>query len=146
MPVRPIPDNTSTVIPYLVVSNAGRLIDFLKQAFDAKEMHRSSMPDGSVMHAHVRIGDSSVMLGQAPAGKSPMVSMLYVYVTDVDAVYRRALDAGASAMAPVADQFYGDRAGSLKDPAGNEWWIATHKQDLSEEELARRAKAAKQKR
>ncbi|HET6251655.1 MAG TPA: VOC family protein [Tepidisphaeraceae bacterium] len=139
MPIKPIPDGTSTVIPYFLAADAAGLIEFLKQVFAAQEKHRTEMPNGKVMHAHLRIGDSSVMLGQAPPGKAPMSAMIYTYVDDVDAVYKRAIAAGATSINEPADQFYGDRVGAVTDPAGNQWWIATHKEDVSEEEIARRA-------
>jgi PhnB protein len=141
MPVKPIPDGYHTVTPYLIVQGVAGLIDFLKQAFDAKEEHRTAMPDGTVMHAQVRIGDSAVMMGQAPGAHTPMPSAIYLYVPDADAVYRRALAAGATSIMEPADQFYGDRNAGVKDPSGNHWWIATHKEDVSPEELQKRAEA-----
>ena len=143
MAVKPIPDGHSTVIPYLCVSDVASLIEFLKKTFDAKEMYRTTLPNGTIMHAHVHIGESSVMMGQAPPDYKTTQGMLYVYVTDVDAVYRRALEAGATSVADLVDQFYGDRVGAVKDPSGNQWWIATHKEDVPEDELARRAMAAR---
>ena len=147
MAVKPIPDGFHTVTPYLVVDGASKLIDFLKQAFHAQEVHRNSGPDGSVMHAQVRIGDSMVMLADAVGEHKAMPTAIYLYVTDTDRLYKRALDAGATSMGAPADQFYGDRSGGVKDPSGNHWWIATHKEDVSPEEMAKRAEAAmKQKR
>ena len=142
MPVKPIPDGFHTVTPYLVVPGVPRLIEFLKQAFDAKEMHHSTRPDGTVMHAQVRIGDSVVMMGEAIGEFGPMPAMIYLYVTDVDAVYQRALRAGGVSIMEPTDMFYGDRNGGLKDPCGNQWWIATHIENVSEEELAKRAEGA----
>src|SRR6201999_2114846 len=111
------------------VPSVATLIDFLKKAFDAKEVHRSALPDGTVMHAHVRIGDSSIMMGQKPPGSDVGAGMLYLYVTDADAVYRRAIDAGATSISAPSNQFYGDRVGAVKDASGNQWWIATHVED-----------------
>jgi PhnB protein len=145
MSVKPIPDGHSTVIPYLFIQRAAELIAFLIAAFDAREMYRSTMPDGRVMHAHLRIGDSSIMLGEAPADRAGAPAMLYMYVEDVDAVYKRAIHAGATPMNEPADQFYGDRVGAVKDFAGNQWWIGTRKEDVPEDELARRAAAARAK-
>ena len=125
--------------PYLVVQGVAKLIDFLKQAFDAKEIERMAGPDGSVMHGEVRIGDSVVMMGEAWGESKPIAAALYLYVNDTDVTYRRALQAGATSLREPADQFYGDRSGGVKDPAGNQWWIATRKEDVSPEELARRA-------
>ncbi|HYV31654.1 MAG TPA: VOC family protein [Candidatus Binatia bacterium] len=139
MAVKPIPDGYHSVTPYLVVQGVAKLIDFLKQAFDAKEIERMAGPDGSVMHGEVRIGDSVVMMGEAWGESKPIAAALYLYVNDTDVTYRRALQAGATPLREPADQFYGDRSGGVKDPAGNQWWIATRKEDVSPEELARRA-------
>ncbi len=146
MAVKPVPEGYHTVTPYLVVHGVVKLIDFLKQAFDATEIHRTTMPDGAVMHAEVQIGDSRVMMGEARGEQRPIPAMLYVYVPDVDAVYARAVGAGATAVALPADQFYGDRAGGVQDAVGNQWWIGTHKEDVAPAELARRAQAAMQQR
>ena len=141
MAVKPIPDGFHTVTPYLVVQGVSKLIDFLKQAFEAKEIERHSRPDGSIMHAQVQIGDSMVMMGEAMGEFQPMPAMIYVYVNDTDAVYKRALQAGATSVMEPADQFYGDRNAGVKDQCGNQWWIATHIEDVSPEELAKRAAA-----
>jgi uncharacterized glyoxalase superfamily protein PhnB len=139
MAVQPIPDGFHTVTPYLLVSDAARLIEFLKLAFGAEEVHRTARPDGGIMHAQVRVGDSAVMMGEVGGEWKPMPSMLYLYVADTDAAYKRALQAGATSMMEPADQFYGDRNAGVKDHCGNLWWIATHIEDVSPEELARRA-------
>lgn len=144
MAVKPIPDGYHAITPYLVVDNPGGLIEFLEQAFDAVETERVLRPDGSVMHAQVRIGDSVVMMGAAP-GHKVMTAGLYLYVPDVDATYARALTAGATSVMEPADQFYGDRSGGVADPAGNTWWLATHIEDVPREELAGRAEAAMKK-
>jgi PhnB protein len=142
MNVKPIPEGYHTVTPYLVVRGVAGLIEFLKQAFDAVEIHRLTRPDGGVGHAEVKIGDSRIMLGEPMGDRSPMPAMLYLYLNDVDAVYRRALEAGATSMSEPADQFYGDRNAGIKDPCDNLWWIATHIEDVSPEELSRRAASA----
>ncbi|MEA2563786.1 MAG: PhnB protein [Acidobacteriota bacterium] len=129
MAVKPIPDGFHTITPYLLVSDAGGLIDFLKRAFGAEEIHRSAGPDGSVVHAQMQIGDSMIMMGQAKDEWKAMPCMLYLYVEDVDAWYRRAIEAGGTSVREVNDEAYGDRAGGVLDPAGNQWWVATHKQD-----------------
>jgi PhnB protein len=139
MSAKPIPEGYHTVTPYLVVEGAAKLIDFLKQAFDAEETFRMPMPDGSIMHAEVKIGDSMVMMGEASDKWKAMPCAIYLYVNDADAVYRRALKAGATSTMESSDQFYGDRQGGVKDPSGNTWWIATHKEDVSSEELKKRA-------
>ena len=127
--------------PYLTVQGAATLLDFLKQAFAATELHRMTQPDGTVGHAEVRIGDSVVMLAEARDEWQPMPGALYLYVHDTDAAYQRALQAGATSLMEPADQFYGDRNAGVKDPVGNHWWIATHKEDVSPEELAKREEA-----
>jgi PhnB protein len=141
MDVKPIPDGYHSVTPYLIVEGADRLIDFVTQAFDAKEAERMTRADGSIGHAEVRIGDSVVMLSEARDEWKPMPAALYLYVPDTDAVYHRALEAGASSLMEPADQFYGDRNAGVKDPVGNLWWIGTRKEDVPREELERRAAA-----
>jgi uncharacterized glyoxalase superfamily protein PhnB len=141
MAVKPIPDGYHTVTPYLVVAGIAQLIDFLKQAFGAEEIQRTTRPDGSIGHAEVRMGDSRVMMGEAGGEFPPMPGMLHLYVEDVDALYRRALQAGASSLREPEDQFYGDRMAGVKDKFGNQWWIATHIEDVSPEEMAKRQEA-----
>ncbi len=139
MAVRHVPEGYHTATPYLVVPGVARVIDFLSQTFDAKETERMTRPDGAIMHAEVRIGDSPIMLGE-PAGQfQPMPASIYVYVPDTDAAYQRALRAGATSLMEPADQFYGDRNAGVRDPAGNVWWIGTHIEDVAPEEIARRA-------
>lgn len=139
MTVKPIPDGYHSVTPYLIVQGADKLLDFLKRAFAAEETFRMPRDDGSIAHAEVRIGDSVVMLGDAGEQWSPMPATIQLYVEDCDATYLRALEAGATSLQDPADQFYGDRMGGVRDPVGNQWWIATHVEDLSEEEMAKRA-------
>ena len=141
MAVKPIPDNYHTVTPYLVVPGAARVIDFLKQTFDAKEVVRMAGPGGSIAHAEIQIGDSIVMMGDPMPSQAPMPAQLYVYVKDVDAVYKKALAAGGATVREPADQFYGDRNCTVKDPCGNHWGIATHKEDVSPEEMKKRMAA-----
>ncbi|MBI3244900.1 MAG: VOC family protein [Deltaproteobacteria bacterium] len=139
MAAKAIPDGYHTITPYLTVQGAGKLIDFLKLAFDAQETERITAPSGTIAHAEVRIGDSIVMMSDAGGERAPMPSGLYLYVNDADAVYKSALRAGSTSIMEPADQFYGDRSAGVKDPVGNQWWIATHKEDVSPEELKRRA-------
>lgn len=136
----PIPEGYRTVTPYLVVTNAAQLIEFLKQAFGAKQMFRMDSPDGSIAHAEVTIGDSIVMLGQTTPDRA-MRAMLHLYVPDIDASYKSALAAGAVSVREPADQFYGDRSAGVRDAFGNEWWIATHVEDVSPKEMERRMAA-----
>jgi uncharacterized glyoxalase superfamily protein PhnB len=140
MAVKPIPDGYHTITPYLSVDGAAKLIEFLKQAFGAtsKEMCR---PDGKIAHAEVQIGDSKVMVADIPEPSKSMPGVIYMYVEDVDTVYQRAITAGGTSISQPTTQFYGDRHGGVKDPAGNLWWIATHVEDVSSEELQRRADA-----
>ncbi|AAU91065.1 MULTISPECIES: VOC family protein [Methylococcus] len=136
-----IPDGYHTVIPYLVVRGADELIEFMKTAFDAKEWERIMRPDGTVGHAEMRVGDSVIMLSEARGEWQPMPGAIYLYVPDADSAYQRALDAGATSIAPLANQFYGDRHGGVRDASGNIWWIATHIEDVPAEELKQRAEA-----
>jgi len=131
-------DGFHTVTPYLVVQDAGRQMTFLGEAFGARETFRTNRPDGSIMHAECVIGDSPVMMGEATGDWGPVQANLYLAVEDTDAVHARALGAGAVSVMEPSDQFYGDRMAGVKDPAGNTWWIATHKEDISPEEMERR--------
>jgi PhnB protein len=137
------PPGYNSVSPYLTVKNAGGLIDFLVTVFNGEVKERMTRPDGSTGHAEVRIGDSLIMLGGASPDCVCQPTSLYVYVADVDATYQMALAAGATSATVPADMFYGDRVGSVKDESGNQWWIATNKEQLSSEELQRRANAVK---
>ena len=144
--VKPIPDGYHTVTPFLNVKGVAKLIDFLKAALGAEEIMRMPGPGGDVVHAEVSIGNSRVMLGEV-MGPNQQVSSsyFYVYVSDADALYKRAVGAGATAVSEPADQFWGDRMGTVKDPFGNLWSIATHKEDPSPEEMVKRmAKAMDQ--
>ncbi len=137
--VDPIPRGYRTVTPYLIVRNVPRLIEFLQQAFGATELMRSVRPDGSVMHAEAQIGDSRVMMGEAPASWPPMPGCVHLYVVDADALYHLALQAGATSLREPANQFYGDRMAGVQDPVGNHWWIATRVENVSPIEIALRA-------
>lgn len=133
----PIPKGFGTVTPFLTVTDAAKLIEFLQQAFAAKVHFRMDTPDGSVRHAEVKIGDSMIMIGQVAAGQE-MHSMLHLYVPDTDALYQSALAAGAVSIREPADQFYGDRSAGVRDSWGNQWWMATHVEDVSQDEMERR--------
>lgn len=126
LPVNWIPEGFHTVTPYLHPAGAAKLIDFMKQAFDAKEMGIYRRPDGSVMHAAVKIGDSILEMGEPEKEPKPMPVALHLYVKDADAIYQRALQAGGTSLHDLVDQEYGDREGSVRDPLGNNWYIATH--------------------
>jgi PhnB protein len=148
--VKPIPDGYPQVIPYLSIEGASAAIDFYATVLGAKERMRMTAPDGKIGHAELEIGDSVIMLadvfpdmgGQAPKqlGGTPVSVM--VYVTDVDAVFDRAIKEGATAERKVEDQFYGDRAGQFVDPFGHKWFVATHIEDVPPDEMAKRAAAA----
>ena len=139
MAVNPIPDGYHTVTPYIVVADVDQLLEFLKAAFGATEKERMAGQDGRTAHAEVMIGDSHVMTGSAHEGWPVTLCMIYLYVPDTDATYAQALEAGATSVQEPADMFYGDRNAIVKDPAGNTWAIATHQEDLTPEEVARRA-------
>ena len=149
--VKPIPEGHQAVSPYLIVDGGARALDFYKKAFGATELFRMEAPGGKIGHAEIKIGDSVVMLADVHAEvqahdphhyKGSPVS-LHVYVQDVDKVAKQATAAGATVKRPVQDQFYGDRSGTFEDPFGHTWHISTHKEDLSPEEIGRRAAAQK---
>lgn len=140
MTVKPIPEGYQQVVPYLLVEDVSRLRDFLQAAFNATVHEQTPGEDGAIKHADVIIGDSHVMMGQARAPEYPaMPCMLYLYVEDTDATYRQALAAGATSVQEPQNMFYGDRNAGVKDAFGNQWWIGTHVEDVSPEEMARRA-------
>jgi PhnB protein len=138
--VKHIPQGYHSVSPYLVVDGAARLIDFVKQTFNAVENARMNGPEGRISHAEVKIGDSIIMLSDSTPEYKAMPAMLYVYVEDVDAVYKKALQAGATSVSEPKNQFYGDRSAGVKDPLGNQWGIATHVEEVPPEEMQRRMK------
>ena len=143
---QPIPDGFHGATPYLCCKDAARAIEFYKKAFGATEVMRLAEPSGRIGHAEVKIGDAIIMLSDEYAemgvrspqslGGTPVA--IHLYVEDVDALARQAVAAGAQLTRPVADQFYGDRTGTVEDPFGHRWHIATHKEDVSSEELGKR--------
>jgi PhnB protein len=147
MAVNYIPQGYHTATPYLIVKGAARAIDFYKQAFGATELMRFAGPGGSIGHAEIRIGDSPIMLAdempqmgyRSPAALGGSSVSVMLYVPDVDKVVERAVKAGAKVERAVADQFYGDRSGTIHDPFGHVWTVSTHKEDVSPEEMQRRA-------
>jgi PhnB protein len=150
MPAKPIPEGFHTASPSLTIDGAAEAIEFYRRAFGATERMRMPMPDGKIGHAELEIGDSVIMLNDPfpqSAVKSPKelggttVSVV-LYVEDVDSVVQDAIDAGATVTMPVEDQFWGDRFGTVSDPFGHHWGIATHKEDLTPEELAERGREA----
>ena len=150
MPVKPIPEGYHSVTPYLIIRGAADAIEFYKNAFGAVELFRFPAPGGKIGHAEIKVGDSPIMLadeypdmgykGPQSIGGSPVSLMMYL--EDVDSVFNRAVEAGATVKEAVQDKFYGDRTGTVIDPFGHIWHIATHKEDVSMDEMERRAKAA----
>jgi len=149
MTAKPTPEGYHTATAYLSISGAKDAIEFYKLAFGATEVLRLSTPTGDIAHAEIKIGDSHIMLSEA-CSESPMPSpetlggstvAVHLYVDDVDAIFAQAIDAGALDIDSVEDQFYGDRTGTLQDPFGHIWFVGTHKEDLSMEEIEKRAKA-----
>jgi PhnB protein len=147
--VKAIPDGYHVLTPYLVVRGGAAAIDFYKRAFGAKEVVRMAGPDGKIMHAELKIGDSMIMLGdecdmgghRSPLSLGGTPIGLHVYVANVDAAFQQAVAAGAEPKMPPTDMFWGDRFSKLVDPFGHEWSLATHKEDVSAEECARRSQA-----
>jgi PhnB protein len=150
MATKPIPEGYHTVSPYLAVDDAARAIDYYTQAFGAKEIVRMDAPGGKIGHAELEVGDSRIMLAdpfpqssaRPPKELGGTSASIFMYVEDVDAVVKRAVDAGATVTMEVADQFWGDRFGAITDPFGHVWSIGTHVEDVPPEEMAERAKAA----
>ena len=148
--VKPIPEGYHSVTPYLIVKGAAKAIEFYKTAFGATETFRMPQPDGRIGHAELKIGDSTIMLadevpernirGPESLGGTPV--MIHLYINDVDTVARRAVASGAKEIRAVQNQFYGDRSGMFADPFGHQWNISTHVEDLSPEEIGKRAAAA----
>jgi PhnB protein len=150
MAVDPVPAHLRTITPHLVCTPCAEAIDFYERAFGAEEvMPRMTGPDGAVGHAEIRIGDSVVMLAdewpdgpvRSPTSLGGTTAALFVYTDDVDALWQRAVDAGAEVVYPLETQFYGDRGGRLRDPFGHTWGLAQHVEDVSDEEMARRMAA-----
>jgi len=150
MTAKAIPDGYRTATPYLIVKGAGEAIEFYKRAFGATEMLRMADPQGRVGHAEIKIGDSVIMLAdehpamgyRGPRSLGGSSVSILLYLEDVDGVFERAVKAGAKVQRAVADQFYGDRSGTLEDPFGHVWTVATHVEDVAPEEMKRRAEAA----
>ena len=146
---KPIPDGFNTITPHLVVSDASKAIEFYKKALGAQEIERFMTPDGkAVMHAQLKIGSSMLMLGNempphclSPKTRGGTSVSLHLYLENADAGFDRAVKAGCTVKMPMADQFWGDRYGQVEDPFGHQWSLATHKQDLTQDQIAANAKA-----
>lgn len=149
MSVKPIPEGYHSVTPYLAVRNASAALEFYQKAFGATELMRMEDDKGKIGHAEIKIGDSPIMLADehpeieflGPASRGGSTVNIMVYTEDVDALFRRALEAGATEVRPLKDEFYGDRMGTVRDPFGHVWHLATHKEDVSPEEMEARMKA-----
>jgi PhnB protein len=150
MPTKAIPEGYHSVTPYLVMRDAAKAIDFYKRALGATEKYRFGEPGGKIGHAEIKVGDSMIMLAdempdmgfRGPQSLGGSSVSLMVYVDDVDTQFKRAIEAGAKVKQDLKDQFYGDRSGTIEDPFGHVWTIATHKEDVSQDELERRAAEA----
>lgn len=150
MAVKPVPDGYHTVTPYLIVDGAAQAIEYYRKAFGASELLRMPDPQGRIGHAEIRIGDSVIMLAdehhemgyRGPRALGGSSVSILLYLPDVDTVFQRAISAGGKSLRPVADQFYGDRMGTLEDPFGHVWTIGTHIEDVTPEEMKRRMAAA----
>ena len=144
---KPVPEGFRTVTAQLTLDDAAAAIEWYKRAFGAHEVSRSLGPDGKIMHADITIGDSHIMLNDAmmglkgPKGIGGSPASFWLYVDNSEALFKRAIEAGATEQVAMGDQFWGDRAGSVADPAGYNWWIATRKEDLKPEEIRARAEA-----
>ena len=149
MTVQPIPDGYTSVTPYLIVNDAARALDYYKMAFDAEELMRFEASDGRIAHAELQIGNARIMLADEMAGHKSAKTLggspvgLMLYVDKVDETFERARSGGGTVLQPVTNQFYGDRSGTLTDPFGHIWTIATHVEDVAPEEMQRRMEAAK---
>jgi uncharacterized glyoxalase superfamily protein PhnB len=141
--VKPVPEGYRTVTPYLIVQNANALLTFVRTAFQATIVEEHRTPDGGVVHADFMIGDSHVMAAQGSDRWPAQPGTVLLYVEDADATYKAALAAGGVSIQEMATQFYGDRSGGVRDPSGVTWWISTHVEDVSPEEMERRMAAAR---
>lgn len=145
MSVKPIPDGYHSITPYLIVQEADKLLEFIEKVFGGQLLHKMQTDEGKIGHAEVKIGDSILMLSEACEEWKPTQTWLYLYVEDIDAIYQKAIEAGAISIKEPENQFYGDRRATIKDISGSFWGIATHVEDVSEEEMNRRMSAEAEK-
>jgi PhnB protein len=137
---RAVPEGYHTVTPYLISDDAAGLIRFIEQAFDGKVTSKTMRDDNRIMHATISIGNSTIMISDTMEGMPPHTAMLYLYLENADETYKKAIKAKATSISEPKTEFYGDRAAAVKDASGNTWWMATHVEDVSEDELQRRSK------
>lgn len=142
--VKPIPEGYHTITPYLVVENALGLVEFIEKAFNGKVTYMMKSGDGKLQHGDMLIGNSHIMISEGTGEYPPKNAMLLLYVDDVDAMYNKAIEAGGKSLREPTNEYYGDRSSGLIDDWGNQWWLATHVEDVSEEEMEKRMKEAKQ--
>ena len=142
MAVKPIPEGYHSVTPYITVPDVAKAIEFVQRAFGAKQVEAAPDAGGTIRHADVLIGDSHVMFGQASEQWPSRPGTLYLYSENVDELYRRAMEAGGTSLREPTNEFYGDRSAGVADSQGNQWWMATHVEDVSPEEMERRMKEA----
>ncbi|HMQ98827.1 MAG TPA: VOC family protein [Ignavibacteria bacterium] len=138
MSVKPIPEGYSNVIPFLICTGADKVIEFCKTVFDARIMDISKDDNGIIMHASIQIRDSAVMLSEGSEKYPAYPTMMYLYMENCDEIYKRGIDAGGRSLREPTNEFYGDRTCGFTDPSGNQWWVATHIEDLSHDEIAAR--------
>jgi PhnB protein len=139
--VKPVPDGYHTLTTFLMVNDGESAMEFMKIAFNATALSVHKSPDGKLMHAEMQVGDSRLMLGEGNEKYPAMPAMLYMYVEDCDAVYNKAIKAGGTSLREPTNEFYGDRSCGVRDSSGNQWWIATHIEDVTPEEMKRREEA-----
>ena len=139
MSVKYIPEGFHTVTPFILVKGVAKMSEFLKKAFNASEHRNLALPDGTVINSEIKIGDSIIMLSEARGNFPPSPVSMYLYVSNTDDTYSQAIAAGGTSVMEPSDQFYGDRNAGIKDPFNNIWWIATHNEDISDEEMHKRA-------
>ena len=142
MAVKPVPEGYHSVTPYLTIPDVAKALEFVQRAFGATQVEAAPDANGVIRHADVMIGDSHVMFGQSSEKWEPRPGTLYMYTENVDELYRRAMDAGGTSLREPTNEFYGDRSAGVQDSQGNQWWMATHVEDVTPEEMERRMKEA----
>lgn len=136
--VKPIPEGYHTITPFLIADNAGELIKFIERAFEGKVKFTMKSDEGVIVHSEMFVGNSIIMISDSTEEFKPVKSLFHLYVENADSVFKKAIEAGAESIREPENQFYGDRSGGVKDKWGNQWWISTHIEDVSDEEMKRR--------